>query len=327
MESLKRIPLSEIDVSDETFSVNFMPDLKLLRSSIRTVGLIQPLLLRKKENRYQIVCGFRRTMVLQELGSPAIEARIFEEGEIQDLKLFFISLHENLTSRGFKVVEKAMAIERMVHHFKIDPGVVTHEFLPLLSLETNEKILKTFLALARMEEPVKRYVLEQEVSRSNIRRLSSLSADDRKAILALLIPLKLGENSLRETLTLVEEIAKRDRRGIHEIARLPEIEAVLSHPELTAPQKTEKVKKVLMDLRYPKMRRLEEQFENARRELNLPSAISLSHSAFFEGKGLSIRFQFESIEEYQSILSSLSCLSGREAFKEILERRDEADKT
>jgi len=49
MKAIKRVPLGEIDLSDETFSVNFMPDLERLRSSIMELGLIQPVLLR--ENR------------------------------------------------------------------------------------------------------------------------------------------------------------------------------------------------------------------------------------------------------------------------------------
>ena len=91
-----------------------MPDLERLRSSIQEVGLIQPVLLREKPDGYQIVSGFRRIAVVRELGHPEIDSRIVGE-ETEDLKLFFISLHENLTSRGFNTVEKAMALGKLVH--------------------------------------------------------------------------------------------------------------------------------------------------------------------------------------------------------------------
>src|SRR4030043_1707258 len=319
MKSIQKIPLQEIDLSDETFSVNFMPDLQGLRSSIKTIGLIQPVLLRKKEDQYQIVCGFRRISVLKELGIREVESRILGESERDELELFSISLHENLTSRGFNSVEKAITLYKLVHHFQIEPSAVIQRYLPLFSLEPNEKILGTYLSLAEMEDEVKRYVLKEEVSRSNIRRLATLSSDDRRALLSLIFPLKLGENRLREMLTLLNEIAHREQASIKEIIDRPEIQAFLSQKELTPIQRTERVKRVLMGLRYPKMRRMEEEFEKKRKELNLPSGVSLHHPPYFEGKGLRIEFQFQTLEEFRSIVRSLSLLSDREEFKEIFQ--------
>jgi len=247
MQNAHNVPLRRIDLSDQTFSVNFLPDIERLWASIREVGLLQPVLLKEKTDRYQVVSGFRRISVVQELGGGEIESRIFGK-EFADVELFSISLRENLTSRGFNAVEKAIAIEKLIDRFKVDPAVVTRDFLPLFDLETNEKILNTFLSLSGMEEEVKRYVLKEEVSRSNIRRLAALSAEDRREAMTLLTSLKLGENSLREMLTLLREIGARDRSGVREILHLREIEEVLSHPELTSTQKTERIKKVLVRL-------------------------------------------------------------------------------
>ncbi len=211
MKPIQKIPLEQIDLSDETFSVNFMPDLQRLRSSIEELGLIQPILLREKGDRYQILCGFRRISVFRELENPEIEARVFKEKEMEDLGLFSISLHENLTTRGYNTVEKAIALDKLVHLFQMDRALVIKDLLPLFSLEPNEKILKTYLSLARMENEVKSYVLKEEVSRSNIRILSNFSSQDRMALLPLFSSLKLGENRLREMLTLIEEISRRDQ--------------------------------------------------------------------------------------------------------------------
>jgi hypothetical protein len=79
------------------------------------------------------------------------------------------------------------------------------------------------------------------------------------------------------------------------------------------------VKKVLMDFRYPRMRQWEEKFEKKRRALNLPSGVSLHPPPFFEGKGLRVEFQFETLEEYRTLLNSLSLLVGKKEFEEMLE--------
>ena len=318
MKPIQNIPLQQIDLSDDTYSVNFAPDLQRLRSSIEQIGLIQPVLLRKKGDHYQIVCGFRRISVMKDLGKSEIESRVFEEKETDELQLFSLSLSENLTTRGFNAVEKAIALEKLVRRFQVDPAAVIKTFLPFFSLEPNEKILNTYLSLAQMEGEIKTYVLKEEVSRSNIRKLSALTPDDRMAIFSLISRLKLGENRLREALTLLEEISRRNQCKEKDIVQRSEIQAILSQKELTPSQKTERIKKVLTDLRYPKLNQMEKAFEKNRKDLNLPSNISLHHPPFFEGKGLKIEFQFESAEEYQSIVSFLSLLSEREEFKEIL---------
>jgi ParB family chromosome partitioning protein len=320
MKTIQNIPLQQIDLSDETFSVNFMPDLQRLRSSIEEIGLIQPVLLREKGDRYQIVCGFRRISVMKELGKSEIESKVFEEKEMNAFQLFSLSLHENLTTRGFNAVEKAVALDKLIHRFQIDPVAVIKTFLPFFSLEPNEKILKTYLALTRMEDEIKTYVLKEEVSRSNIRRLSTLTPVDRKAVLSLISSLKLGENRLREVLTLLEEISRRNQCREKEIVQRSEIQDILSQKDLTPSQKTERVKKVLLDLRYPKMHHMEKEFEKKRKALNLPHPISIYHSPFFEGRELRVEFQFATMEEYQTILSALSALPGKETFKQIIQK-------
>jgi len=319
MKPIEKIPLEQIDLLDETFSVNFMPDLQRLRSSIEEIGLIQPVLLKKKTNGYRIISGFRRISVMKELGKSEVESRVFEEKETDEFRLFSLSLHENSITRGFNAVEKAIALDKLIHRFQIEPSVVIKGFLPSLALEPNEKILNTYLSLARMEDEIKQYVLREEVSRSNIRRLSALTSDDRRAFLSFVSPLKLGENRLREVLTLLEEISRRNRCTTNDIGRRPEIQAILSQEELTPSQKTERIKKVLMNLRYPKMHQLEEAFDKKRKDLNLPSDILLHHQPFFEGKGLRVEFQFETKEEYRAILSTLSRLLDKEEFEEMLQ--------
>jgi ParB family chromosome partitioning protein len=319
MKPIQMIPLEQIDLLDETFSVNFMPDLQRLRSSIEEIGLIQPVLLREKGDRYQIVCGFRRISVMKELGKSEIESKVFEEKEMDEFQFFSLSLHENLTTRGFNAVEKAIALDKLIHRFQIDPAAVIKTFLPFFSLEPNEKILNTYLSLAQMEDEIKTYVLKEEVSRSNIRKLSALTPDDRMAIFSLISRLKLGENRLREVLTLLEEISRRNQCKEKDIVQRSEIQGIISQKELTPSQKTERIKRVLMDLRYPKLNQMEKEFEKKREDLNLPSNISLHHQPFFEGRELKIQFQFETLEEYQSAVSSLSLLADKKEFKEMIQ--------
>jgi ParB-like chromosome segregation protein Spo0J len=317
MKSLKNIPLNRIDLSDATFSVRFMADFQDLQVSIREIGLIQPVLLKEKSSGFQVVSGFRRIGALPELGID--EALSWVTDETDDLKLFTEVLHENMTTRGLNAVEKAIALHKLIHLFDVDRAVVIGRLLPLLSLETHEKILNTFLSLAGMEDGIKAFVLREEVSRSNIRILSAFHPEDRMALLGPLSSLKLGENRLREVLTLLDEVSRRDRIRIREILDRSEIQTALFQEEGSPLQKTEQFKKALLRLRYPRRQQLEERFRQRRAKLNLPPVISLDHSPHFEGRRLKMEFQFASMEEFRTILTSLSQLAEKKELEEMIE--------
>lgn len=317
MNPVLTIPLDEIDRTDDTFSVNFKPDLKRLRASIQSVGLTQPVLLRKGAKGLQIVCGFRRIAVLAELGSLTVDARMSEEEE--DLKLFLLALHDNLATRSWNVIEKAVALDKLVHRFRIDRLQVIHQYLPLFDLETNGKILETFLALARMEDELKAFVLNQGVSRSNIRRFATYPEEDRKALLSVLSPMRWGENSLTEVLTLFEEIAHREGMTIKQVAQSPQIQSILGQERLPAPQKAESLKKALWAIRYPQTHRLTQAFERASRALGLPPSIKLVSAPHFEEKRVGLQVSFRTIEEFQGVLDTLTRLVDEPAFRSLLE--------
>jgi ParB family transcriptional regulator, chromosome partitioning protein len=317
---LQKTSLSRIHLTDDTFSTNFMPDLRALRSSMRELGLLEPVLLRERPEGYQILSGFRRLSVLHELGFGEVESRIIDAKAPDDVKLFAIALHENLTTRGLNTVETALALHKLVHQFKIESHLVIRDYLPLFGLETNAKILSTYLSLAAMEEGVKKYVLQEEVSRSNIRKLASFAHEDRSELIPFLSSMKLGESRLREILTLLEEISRRDQIPMRKVLLKPEIQEAADHQELTPSQKTEKIKRILMTLRYPRMNQLEESFEKRKRQLHLPSGISLCHRPYFESKGIKIELQFMTLEEYRSLLRALSLLPEKEGFRELLDQ-------
>lgn len=318
MKPIFTLPLREIDLADDTFSVNFRPDLRKLRASIETVGLIEPVLLRRRSKGFQIVCGFRRLAVLNDLGISEVEARVCEAGE--DLTLFLLALHDNLLTRPWNAVEKALALDKLVHRFGVDRPRVIEEFLPLLDLERNGKILDTFLTLARMEDDLKEFVLDQAVSRSNIRRLGAFSKEDRRGVLKILSPMKWGENTLREVLTLLEEIARRDGLTIREVTELPELQAILGQEGFPSPQKGERLKKALWAKRYPRMSGLEEEFEKTSRALGLPSHIRWTPAPHFEEKKIGLEVWFRSVEEFRRDLEALSCVVDQRAFRSFVER-------
>ena len=92
---LTKIGIDAIDSRDHTFSMTFHPDLEALRRSINYVGLLQPITVRQKSrgSGYQVISGFKRLTVCEQLGLREVEAFSFPKSELDDLEGFHMGLY------------------------------------------------------------------------------------------------------------------------------------------------------------------------------------------------------------------------------------------
>ncbi|MGH9770098.1 MAG: ParB/RepB/Spo0J family partition protein [Candidatus Acidiferrales bacterium] len=77
-----------------------------LAESIREVGLIQPLVVRRVKERYEVIAGHRRLLACRELGLPQIDCLITGDSEETDVTAQ--RLHENLVRVDMSAVEEAL---------------------------------------------------------------------------------------------------------------------------------------------------------------------------------------------------------------------------
>ncbi len=117
-----------------------------LAESIKRNGLLEPILVRKKDNYYEIIAGERRFMAIQKLGLPDVEVKILN---VNDAKLCEISLIENLERKDLNPIERANGYRKLIdlfgysqeeiaRIFNVSPAVVSNA-LRLLSLPTEIK--------------------------------------------------------------------------------------------------------------------------------------------------------------------------------------------
>jgi hypothetical protein len=306
---LTRVNLADIDRSDECFSMSFEPDLGRLTDSVKRVGLLNPLWLRRKGRKFQIVSGFRRFDVVHLLGTRQINALVWREEELEDRLSFQRSLHENILTRGLNLVEKGVVLEKLLGRFSVSRNEVRRTFLPLLDLEPNENVLNGLLLMNTFSKDLKRYILKHRVSLGNILLLARFSGEDQKSIGNLLSPLRVGENVLREILTFLREIADRDGIGLYDLLSSQRMGSLLSDRRLSGPQKIQAIRKVLRERRYPRFSEIEERFRSCRKKMRLSPQISILPPPFFEGDRFKVEFYFRSLRDYETILGELQNLS------------------
>ncbi|MCG8553098.1 MAG: ParB/RepB/Spo0J family partition protein [Desulfobacterales bacterium] len=153
-DDIKSIPLSQIDFDDTQFEYRIIRDLAPLVESLKKDGQKIPAMVRKKQNKYQLICGFRRARALQEIGTPTIKAFVYDT--ISDQEAHRISIIENEERKNLNDIDRANAIVKLKNEsFKIDDIIhITglsersiHDIAKLL--ETPEIIQKNIERLGR----------------------------------------------------------------------------------------------------------------------------------------------------------------------------------
>ena len=114
-EVVVELPISQIDNNPDQPRKNFDPSaLNELAQSIKTYGVIQPILVTKKGDRYMIVAGerrFRATKLAEKKTIPAI-VKDFTESEVKE-----IALLENIQRQDLNPIETARAMQELMENY------------------------------------------------------------------------------------------------------------------------------------------------------------------------------------------------------------------
>lgn len=171
-----------------------------LADSIRQYGIIQPLLVRKINDTYELVAGERRLRASKELGLKVVPCIITD---ISELKSAEISIIENLLREDLNIFEQAEAIQAL-----IDTHNLTQEEIAT-RLSNSQSFVANKLRLLRFSSAERELILKNNLTERHARALLRI-ADPvlRDKILGAIINEGLNVASTDE---LVESyLAKRD---------------------------------------------------------------------------------------------------------------------
>ena len=141
-----------------------------LANSIREKGLLQPILLRKHHEGYQIVAGERRFRAMQVLGRTQIPALVRDQ--LSDRDMMEMALIENIQRVQLNAIEEAMAFEQLINNCGI-----THDELAQKLGKSRSSITNT-LRLLKLEDELKVMIREGKLTAGHGRAL--LQTDPKK---------------------------------------------------------------------------------------------------------------------------------------------------
>ncbi len=141
-------------------------DLEELASSIKQHGIIQPLVLRKINDKYEIIAGERRFRAACLVGLKTVPAII---KEIDDNTSAEIALIENVQRKNLTPIEEAKSYRNL-----LDKGFLTQEELAA-KLGLSQSAVSNKLRLLNLDEEVQAALLSGKISERHARSLLNLS--------------------------------------------------------------------------------------------------------------------------------------------------------
>jgi ParB family chromosome partitioning protein len=146
-----------------------------LAQSIKTHGIIQPIMVRKTEMGYEIVAGERRWRAARKAQLKEVPCLI---KELDDRENMLISIIENVQREDLNVIEEALAFEQMTVRFKLTQEEMSK------SVGKSRPYITNALRLLKLGQDIQQMVISGQLSGGHARAIAGLSDSKRQKTIA-----------------------------------------------------------------------------------------------------------------------------------------------
>jgi ParB family chromosome partitioning protein len=176
-----------------------------LARSIKSSGIIQPLVVRPVGNRFQLIAGERRWRAAQRAGLGKVSAIV---QQVPDELALEMTLVENIQREDLNPIEAARAFERLMDEFELTQDVVAER------TGKDRTTVANAVRLLKLEPAIQEWIEE-----------GKLSAGHGRALLAVMDPqlrMRYAQRASRGGLTVrqIERLASRRARGQRVVAEV-----------------------------------------------------------------------------------------------------------
>ena len=214
-ENVQEIDIKKIVANDKQPRKDF-DEQKLgeLADSMKQHGVLQPVILRKKGNIYEMVAGERRLRAATKAGIQKIPAII---KELSDTEVMEIALIENLQREDLNPIEEALAYRSLMSDF----GLTQEELSKRVG--KSRSLIANTVRLLNLDKETQDLVAQDELTAGHARAL--LSIQNKKERLNLAKKISAGDLSVRQTEQMVKKIS--DERKQSKTQKSKEINPVM----------------------------------------------------------------------------------------------------
>ncbi len=220
LDQKKNKPFNEIDI--ELIDLNpFQPrtnfnvkELEQLTSSIEELGLIQPITIKKNNNRYTLISGERRLRAFQKLGKKSIPAYIRHANDRESLEM---ALVENIQRKNLDPIEIAISYSRLTEELKISHNEMSKR------VGKDRTTITNYIRLLKLDPIIQSGLRDNFISMGHGRALINI-------------------DSFEKQLSVYEKILKKS-------LSVRETEKIVSQIKVTNPKKTKSVSEFYLKIK------------------------------------------------------------------------------
>lgn len=202
-ERVASIALSSIRANKYQPRTKFNQEkLKELMDSIREKGVVQPVLVRKTSDGYELIAGERRLRAVTNLGHETIPAIV---RDVTDLGMLELSLIENIQRAELNAIEEAMAFQKFIDDFNF-----TQDRIAQVLGKDRSSIANT-LRLLTLPQKIRDFISSETITAGHAKAVLGLPSEKDQLRICNLV-MKKGL-SVRET----ENLVARKRSGTRSV--------------------------------------------------------------------------------------------------------------
>lgn len=165
-DSVIMMNISKVEPNREQPRKNFNEDaLQELSESIKQHGILEPLLVQKRDGYYEIIAGERRWRAANLAGMKEVPVII---KELTELEIVEIALIENLQREDLNPIEEAMAYKRLLEEFNLKQDEVAEKVSKSRAAVTNS------IRLLKLCDDVQQMLIDDMISSGHARALLSI---------------------------------------------------------------------------------------------------------------------------------------------------------
>lgn len=178
--------------------------LEELAESIKRYGLIQPIIVTKKDNYYEIIAGERRWRACKKAGLKEIQVIVREDDERKNKE---ISLIENIQREDLNAVEKAMGMKVLMEEYSL-----TQEQISKILGKSRSSIANT-VRILNLDKRVLELAKEGKLTEGHCRALLAIQDGDKQLEMALRI-IERGDNvrEAEQKAGVKKKLKKKDQK-------------------------------------------------------------------------------------------------------------------
>ncbi len=171
-ESILKVKITEVEPNREQPRKHFDEEaIEELAESIKTYGLIQPIIVTKKDNYYEIIAGERRWRACKKAGLKEVSVIVREDDEKRNKA---ISLIENIQREDLNAVEKAVGIKALMEEYDLTQQQVSEV------LGKSRSAIANTVRILNLDERVLELAKEGKLTEGHCRALLAIEDGEKQ---------------------------------------------------------------------------------------------------------------------------------------------------